>query len=258
MSSFAAHATASTDERDAKLVIREVVPGVVTFSVPFTRGGLVPIGGRSTALRLASGDVFVYASHPVTPATRAALNDLGGEVKYLVTPDAEHDMNIDQWVEAYPNAQAIGLKKFESAKPHIKWAGLFGAGGENKKYGFEPEVTLHEVSAHINHELVAIHHPTGTLLEADLVFNLPPTEQYSRAGGLPTVFKFLGSGSSMSPGGLAHKGALYGIIRDKALAKQQLAPLFAAQWDRLIPCHGDIIETGGKAAFDKVYGDFRQ
>ena len=36
----------------------------------------------------------------------------------------------------------IGVKALESKKPQIKWAGLFGAGGENKQYGFEPHVSV--------------------------------------------------------------------------------------------------------------------
>lgn len=35
MASYESLAPASTDERDAKLVIREVLPGMVTFSLPF-------------------------------------------------------------------------------------------------------------------------------------------------------------------------------------------------------------------------------
>lgn len=38
------------------------------------------------------------------------------------------------------------------------------------------------------------------------------------------------------------------------LAKKEMAPIFAAQWDRVVPCHGDVIETGGKAALNAVYG----
>lgn len=67
----------------------------------------------------------------------------------------------------------------------------------------------------MNDELVAIHHPSGTLLEADMVFNLPPTEQYSRAGGIPTLQKVLGGGSSMSPGGFVHGKAAGGMTKDK-------------------------------------------
>lgn len=49
-------------------------------------------------------------------------------------------MNIKAWAEQFPDAQAIGVKRFGHQKPEVKWAGLFRAGGEDKKYGFEDEV----------------------------------------------------------------------------------------------------------------------
>lgn len=103
--------------------------------------------------------------------------------------------------------------------------------------------------------MVAIHHPSGTLLEGDMLFNLPPTEQYSRTY-LPAWYRLLGSGASLSPGGALHSRFANGVISDPDLAKKELAPIFAAKWDRLIPCHGDVIESGGKAAWDKVWAKY--
>jgi hypothetical protein len=71
---------------------------------------------------------------------------------------------------------------------------------------------------------MAIHHPSGTLLEADALFNLPPTEQYSRQGGLPFWFKFVNGGKTMSPGGSTHERAANSLIKDK-----EWVPLFQAQ-----------------------------
>jgi hypothetical protein len=54
-------------------------------------------------------------------------------------------------------------------------------------------------------------------MQGDMVFNLPPTEQYSRVGGLPTLFKMaFGGGSSLSPGGKMHGLAAGQITQDKA------------------------------------------
>jgi hypothetical protein len=37
---------------------------------------------------------------------------------------------------------------------------------------------------------------------------------------------------------------------------EELSPLRNADWDRLIPCHGDVIESGAKAEFIKVFDQF--
>jgi len=49
-----------------------------------------------------------------------------------------------------------------------------------------------------------------------MLFNLPPTEQYSRAGGIPSLMKLFGSGRTMSPGGLVHSKAADSLTKDKA------------------------------------------
>ena len=40
------------------------------------------------------------------------------------------------------------------------------------------------------------------------------------------------------------------------LMKKDLAPIMAAKWDRIIPCHGDVIETGGRAAWDSIWAKY--
>lgn len=47
------------------------------------------MGGRSTAVKLSSGDVWVIASTPFTDETRAAIEKLG-TVKYILAADADH------------------------------------------------------------------------------------------------------------------------------------------------------------------------
>ena len=47
---------------------------------PYTLLGLFPVGGRSTAIKLAAGDVWILASTPLTDETKQKLAELG-EVK---------------------------------------------------------------------------------------------------------------------------------------------------------------------------------
>jgi hypothetical protein len=44
---------------------------------PFSRFGIFPVGGRSTAIRLRSGGVWVLASTPLDTDTKAKLDELG-------------------------------------------------------------------------------------------------------------------------------------------------------------------------------------
>ena len=50
---------------------------------PFSRFGLVPIGGRSTAIKLKAGGVWVLASTPLDTETKTRIDALG-PVKYAL------------------------------------------------------------------------------------------------------------------------------------------------------------------------------
>ncbi|KAI0654936.1 hypothetical protein C8Q70DRAFT_1058112 [Cubamyces menziesii] len=74
-------------QNSSKCAIREVAKDVWTFSCPFSRFNLLPVGGRSTAVKLSNGDVWVLASTPLDEATKAKLGELG-PVKWIVGADA--------------------------------------------------------------------------------------------------------------------------------------------------------------------------
>ncbi len=57
----------------------------------FTRLGLFRIGGRSIAIKLMSGDVWVLASTPLTAETKASIDHLG-PVKFIVGPSSVHHL----------------------------------------------------------------------------------------------------------------------------------------------------------------------
>jgi hypothetical protein len=38
--------------------------------------------------------------------------------------------------------------------------------------------------------------------------------------------------------------------------KNELKAIHATKWDRVVPCHGDVIESGGRAAWDKIWAKY--
>lgn len=44
---------------------------------PFSRFGVIPFGGRSTAIKLRDGGVWVLASTPLETETKAKIDELG-------------------------------------------------------------------------------------------------------------------------------------------------------------------------------------
>ncbi|GAA5939304.1 hypothetical protein JCM3775_007183 [Rhodotorula graminis] len=244
-----------------ELVIRKLDSNTTIFSLPFARGGVVPFGGRSTAIKLQDGSVWLGASHPLDPATLDAINDLG-PVKHIVQFDAEHGMYTKQYHDAFPSAKLYlpvgGVDKWKKKQPLPEGTVTFEhgvhetdpfeatTGGEIKSSSF--------VKAHINQDIAFLHVPTKTLIEADLLMNLPPTEQYSRSSARSTI-PFLSG--MMKPGSTAQKRFVhYLAAKDKKEMADAAKKVATWDFDRIIPCHGDVIETGGHKAWTDTYAWF--
>ncbi|KAI5302430.1 hypothetical protein KEM56_000703 [Ascosphaera pollenicola] len=255
---------------EAVMVIRDVCESITTLSLPFSRFGYVPVGGRATIdhpVKLKTGSLAVFSPVAYTPSVEAKLNELGNRVRYLVAPDVEHHIFIHAWKDLYPSAEIIGPHGLQE-----KWATNAATKDEKVDYVFTPqnkremkiqpefddEFDYEYVDAHQNRELVFCHRPTRTLIEADLMFNLPACEQYSKSPENPQ-----GSAAAklMNRAGCAQANhnnwqrrfLWYAAIRDHTSGKESLGRI--AQWDfqRLIPCHGDVIETAAKNTFLDVF-----
>ena len=102
---------------------------VLSWSIPSFDPGLtvVPrhiLGGRSTAVRLESGKVVLFASTPGDEASQQALNNLagaGGTVSHIIALDAVHHLYISDFAKLYPNAKIVGPKGLVSKRKDVKF-----------------------------------------------------------------------------------------------------------------------------------------
>ncbi|KAK7683457.1 hypothetical protein QCA50_013290 [Cerrena zonata] len=232
-------------------VIREVTKGVWTFSTPFKRSGIIPFGGRSTAVQLKEGGVWVLASTPLNDVTKSKLAELG-DVRWIIGADAVHYMFLNQFKKEYPNAKVIAVADAASkvAEDGLKFDGAWGSDPPDTKYGFEDDIQHCYFSGFRNKDVAFFHPASKTLIEADLLLNLPPTEQYSKSGTSGQI-PFLGQ--FVSPWSGLHKRMVWYTGVDKEAMKRDARTVAAWDFERIIPCHGDVIEKNGKKAWTSVY-----
>lgn len=283
-----------TVKTETPTVLTSPHPHVSCFSRPFSRFGILPIGGRSTAILLQQppnqGSIWVLASTPYEgdAPTQERIAQMGGKVKYIIAADNVHSMYTKQWANAFPEAKVIGVEGLDEKRPEIKWAGLYGVDAEGKtSYGFESEIEARYFPTFANKDVTFFHKASRTLLTADLLFNLPAKEQYlnSKSGkpSSPVPFLayfaryfapysafhsfFLGTAGAASPipkaccGGnavgsdgevkLAKEG---GTVQERKERFAKDAEAVAAwDFDRVIMCHGDIVENDGKKAWISAF-----
>lgn len=111
----------------------------------------------------------------------------------------------------------------------------------------------------MNKELVFNHRPTKTLITADMMFNLPATEQFSKSGVDATsgIFtKIFGALQSTAGDAKWQKRVIwYGTSAgDRKSFNQSVARINEWNFERIVACHGDVIEGEGKSIWAKVFG----
>ncbi|BAE63612.1 hypothetical protein AFCA_009883 [Aspergillus flavus] len=248
------------------MVIRNVTSDVITMSLPFARFGRLKFGGRGTLVKLASGAIAVFSPVSLTPEVREAISSLGGHLKYIAALDLEHHINITSWKEAYPDAEIIapeGLYEKRQSNPEYKdtpFQHVFrkeNHGQQKISEEFDSEFETEYVYGHPSRELVFLHKRSRTLIEADLLFNLPAREQYSKTGESATsglLTKIISPLLSTNAPATWQKRFVWYILSsgDRKAFNESVRRIDKWDFNRLIPCHGDVVESGAKGVFRTV------
>ncbi|KAI9804482.1 MAG: hypothetical protein M1825_001381 [Sarcosagium campestre] len=247
-------------------VIRDVTPNIVTASAPFLRFGKFKIGGRGTIVRLTSGALAVFSPTALTPELKSKIASLGNDVRYIAALDLEHHIFLGAWHAAFPTARVIGPeglpeKRAAQKNEQVPFATVFTAGNRaDTRIGadFDADFDYEYVGSHASKELVFLYRPDRTLIEADLFFNLPANEQYSRTGDSPTtgLWSKLFNGLQHTHGDATWQKRFIWYVSsagDRPAFADSVARIAKWDFDRIIPCHGDVIESGGQGIFRKVF-----
>ncbi|KAE8386339.1 Nse4 C-terminal-domain-containing protein [Aspergillus alliaceus] len=222
--------------------------------------------GRGWPIKLASGALAVFSPVSLTPEVRETISSLGGNLKYIAALDLEHHINITPWKEAYPDAKIIapeGLYEKRQSNPEHKdtpFHHVFrkeNKGQQKISEEFDSEFETEYVYGHPSRELVFLHKRSGTLIEADLLFNLPAREQYSKTGESATsgaLTKIISPLLSTHPPATWQKRFVWYILSsgDRRAFNESVRRIDKWDFNRLIPCHGDVVESGAKGVFRTV------
>lgn len=248
------------------LVTRQVTPNITTFSVPFARFGVIAFGGRGTLSRLQNGALAIFSPVALSDEVKAKVNELGGKVSYIIAPDIEHHLFIGAWKEAYPSAKVIapeGLleKRKKQGNEETPFDYIFTK--QNKRViqlpaDFTQTFDIEYVDGHANKEIVLYHKQDKTLIEADLLFNLPANEQYSKHGGnaVPNFWtKFFMNFTRTEPAyETGQKRFIWHMMaKDRASFADSVKRVSQFDFEKIIPCHGDVIESGGNDVFSRLF-----
>jgi len=166
----------------AGLTIREVTPAITTFSTPFNRFApfgdrkFVAVGNRATAIRLNDNRFLLLNPIPLEQAVRDESNELGGV--HLVACDLGHHMYAEDYIDAWPEAKTIGVPGLESKRKDVEWDYIYEdwRTSPEDQFDFAQEIETVLFEGFITYCVAWYDKPTKTLIQSDLMMNLPCTE----------------------------------------------------------------------------------
>ncbi|KAH7399687.1 hypothetical protein BKA66DRAFT_452365 [Pyrenochaeta sp. MPI-SDFR-AT-0127] len=170
----------------SETVIRDITSLITTFSVPFNRfapfgyRNFVAVGNRATVVRLQDARILLLNPVPLEASILARLHELGGV--HFIAADLGHHLSVADYTNVWPNAKTIGVPGLEGKRKDIKWDFICGdwwKGGPEDEFGFAQDIETVLFEGFITYGVAWYHKPSKTLIQSDLLMNLPCTEVWS-------------------------------------------------------------------------------
>lgn len=206
------------------------------------------IGRRMTVRRLGDGTLLVHSPAPLTRDLRAELDALG-PVRHVVPASRLHGhLWMEHYAEAWPNCRLYAVPGLERKRSDLSFAVmLFDA--PDQGWGDDVDVAPLLGNRAIT-ELEFLHRPSRSLVFGDAGYHVASDRW-------PPLTRLVARLVEVR-GRLAPTRDFRLAIRDRAAARRSLERILAWDFDRVIVAHGDIVETGGRAAlrdgFDWLFG----
>ncbi|HEX8236398.1 MAG TPA: DUF4336 domain-containing protein [Abditibacteriaceae bacterium] len=204
---------------------------------PFRLLGL-EVGARMTVVRLSDSPLLVISPIDLTPQLRAELDALGA-VRCIIAPNRFHFLSVSEYSKAFPNAALF-------IAPGVKVADAPVSGTLNEHAEALWSDVLDQAIFYGNkmeQEVVFFHRNSRTLILTDLCFNV----RRATAPIQRVAARLLDINGKFGP------SRLFRITtRDKTTARASRERILRWDFDRVVMAHGEVLESGGKAAMKRA------
>lgn len=213
--------------------------GLWVVASPLSFFGL-RLGTRMTVVRLRDGSLFVHSPVPLRAELKAEVDALG-PVGHIVAPNQGHHLYVGEWKDAYPDAllhAAIGLaerRKDLSIDHELR-------GQVHETWSDDLDATF--IEGTMVNETVFLHRPSRTLIVADAIQNFDSSPHWPTR----TYLRLAGTHRRRSVTRLVRP-----FYRDRKAVRRSLDEILRWDFDRIVLCHGNIVESGGKDALVEAY-----
>jgi len=221
-------------------MLRQLDEGLWVIDHAFSMLGGIQIGTRTTLIRLSGGEIFAHGLGPIEEGDHAEIAALGN-VTQLVAPNLFHNAYVKDWVARYEGAICHAPVRFDTKLKDLDFVPL--SSDAPAAWSADLEQVAVEGAPQLD-EVVFYHSRTRTLLLTDLCFNMRHSDSF-----LTRLFmRMMGGYGHFGPSRLARS-----LMKDKAAVRRGIERILEWDFDRVTVTHGEVLESGGNAAFRKAY-----
>ena len=230
--------------------LKAVAPDLWIVDGPTIRFGAMPglkmpFPTRMTVIRLGD-DLFIHSPTPLPSSLRTEVV-AAGNVRWIVGPNRIHYWWIPDWKAAFPRADVwLAPRIEEQAKGHI--APGFRPLERETGYPWDKAIATLPVAGSYMTEVVFFHHPSRTLVLADLIENFEPHKLGSFV--LRSLVKL---GGVAAPDGQTPRDLRATFARQRPAMKVAVERMIAWNPERVIIAHGRWFETEGAAELRRSF-----
>ncbi len=181
------------------------------------------------------GELLIHSPVDVRPSLLETL----GHPRWVLAPNLLHHLYVQPWIDA--GLESWAAPGLADKRPDLRFDHQVERGG---RHPFGNDVWLLPLSSFaLTNEVVMLHRPSGTLIVADLVFNVPPTAPWTTRTAMRALLGYPGCCTTI----------VERVGMDRTKARRELNSILDWPFDRIIMAHGDIVETGGKDALRDAF-----
>lgn len=229
-----------TLEVDEKM--EEIAPDVYGFTGILKRGKRFGSPCRMTVIRLHStNDLIVYS--PLDP-NLVDLSNLG-VVKAIIAPSGMHYLYAQRFKRAHPQATLYSSAGLQKKFPEWDWGVVLDGGVAEDVVSGEVLVRVMGSLRELK-EVVVLHVRSGTVLVADLACNVTPRLVGRLPIGGRMFYRFVCLPNALDCDMVVRgwiKGECMGLFPELRGVVEEWV------WDRMVCCHGEVVQNGAKESF---------
>jgi hypothetical protein len=221
------------------MALRSITDGLWAFEteIRVSAGFYLPL--RSTLVRL-DGGALALVSPVRLGDDEAAEADALGAVEHLIAPNLWHHLFLRAASARWPNAKVWGPRALANKRSDLRFDGVLEEAG---RIGGALRVLPIEGLDKVG-ECALLHEPSRSLLLTDTVFNVSEP----RAGLTSLILRIVGAHRK-----LAMSRAERWMCSDRAKLAASSRAILDAGFDRLVPAHGDIIDSGAQPQLEEAW-----